>query len=715
MPSRIKMSDEPKMKTQDSAGVSLCSCRGTELDQVLQQFEELQPLEEFESPPNLCETIFPPPSPLGTLLMFECYEKGGFSRIDGQVEEWTTNLDIILEPEEEHMSLEGPKVLQLSGDIDRHVDPSVEEAEENIVTEELTAQVNTSRDTFKNSNLEMKKSGVVAGQDSIILPSDGNKSGEEQIISLPLFADECDEGEEECKDVPALIRQTSYYETNSTMPVVPSALHQEELLPPNQSETALRLGIQEAVQQVQRYPPLSNVAIELSNQGGAASEGTRYVAEQHRRAEERIDGKSQQTGAEEVKEETGLKPEQGGLLTHSTTVQMELKETEKYNRVSSRLTKSIRMESDDNQSDSGVSADFSPCNTLVSSNTVPTDNLARDTKETPIEREIRRAIEREHSLRRSRGLPHQPVSPEFVEIPLRKSVPSQSLVVKSERSQGKDFSGAMMQREIREETQREQDLVKLGKVPGIYDKGTVRQLKERKQLFEIFQQSKEVTPARSRTTSSISSSDFTKLKKKEDISPSTTKVGSSSAERRRSIDLLTEAQKQKGYQVIIIENSLSVPAQNHYAKKYSEQKQEEEVPPKENRFFKLRSSTALVKVEQDIKEAQEREKELCKQRTRLYAGPRVPGGGGGLGRGDKDGGGLKRPAYMDRRNLTLFPLSLNGLTDPGSSSRPGTGPSAVLQSLGTLAPAQAEKEPISQPEILKSPQAPKQKTLLVQH
>lgn len=56
---------------------------------------------------------------------------------------------------------------------------------------------------------------------------------------------------------------------------------------------------------------------------------------------------------------------------------------------------------------------------------------------------------------------------------------------------------------------------------------------------------------------------------------------------------------------------------------------------KNNPFFKLRSSTAIVKVEQDILEAQERERELRKQRVSLYGSARrtkVNEGGGEVAR-----------------------------------------------------------------------------------
>ncbi|KAI5613800.1 hypothetical protein C0J50_4204 [Silurus asotus] len=139
---------------------------------------------------------------------------------------------------------------------------------------------------------------------------------------------------------------------------------------------------------------------------------------------------------------------------------------------------------DDSQSDSGVSADFSP-NSM-------SDN------ETPIEREIRLSFKREQSLRRSRGLDE---TKEFIEIPLRKSILSHDLPEKSTKDHGKErqFAGKKMQQEIHAEAEREKVLVKLGRLPGFYDKGTVRQLQEKKLLFESLRESKDLQVSSDRT------------------------------------------------------------------------------------------------------------------------------------------------------------------------------------------------------------------------
>ncbi|XP_074486539.1 uncharacterized protein misp3 [Sebastes fasciatus] len=490
--------------------------------------------------------------------------------------------------------------------------------------------------------------------------------------------------------------------------------------------------------------------MELPNRGGAASQGSGCVVavrERHSRAGERTERESKQTGGEggqkELERNKAVGQQHGkGLLNLS--VQTQEVKTGKHSSASSKHTRMESDSCDDSQSDSGVSADFSPCSTLEGNTTISTGSPAAAPKETPIEREIRRAIEREHSLRRSRGLPNPPTSPEYVEIPLRKTVLSQSITGKPERCQGKDrqLAGKKMQHEIHEENKREQDLVKLGKVPGFYDKGTVRQVKERKQLFEAFQKSNDSNlTARSKTTSWSSASDTSTL---EDMSSQASTIGGSYVERipTQSPNLAkgggSLTPRGPGFsegtacQIIILENNLSVPAQKLYhaktevdsggpnmsssrtaghggikVREQEEEVEEEEEVPKENPFFKLRSSTNLVKVEQDIREAQEREKELHKQRVSVYGGTEGAKGGG-------------RPGSSDGKSPMLSSSSLNGLAVPdlpGSSSRGGTRPTAERQSVGKLGvwpPAPAEEEKTNRPEVLQSPRTPRHKTPLVQ-
>jgi len=385
---------------------------------------------------------------------------------------------------------------------------------------------------------------------------------------------------------------------------------------------------------------------------------------------------------------------------------------------------------DDCQSDSGVSADFSTGSIFESPVAMANmDMVKTPAYETPIEREIRRAVQREQSLRRARGIKNVSLTTEYVEIPLKKSVLCPSLPVKSETSQGKDrqFAGKKMQQEIHAEVQREQALVKLGTVPGVYDKGTVRELKERKQLFEAFHESRVSSGNPTLRTRAPSWAPWSPLENQENVSTPVSPSGGLSMRRGQSIDLPNQKQQQEqqqqqhsptspiqtkpggstsstsprgpgfsegsGCQVIILESNL--PSLSLCPPKPVEQKHrpasltqtqrvdvvdsgvtpdaprplgradcrertkgeeqqvededaEEELVPKENPFFKLRPSLSVEKVEQDIREAQERERELRRQRTSLYGAAGAAGRERGArgGRGMNRGGGQRSPSTV---------------------------------------------------------------------
>lgn len=757
--SRTKIADVTELENQESTRISVCTSGETkeivtESEQVAQPSEALQTRRESEESIELCEDVLPPPPPISALSTEECFETEGFSSLEGEVAEWISDAEIMSNATEDLMSPDSqnsqdwPHAPPLTEPLDREDSTPEEMTGDNMMKGENVTQMDFLPDG--NSEPENNMSGAAA---SVInsthhSPYDRNNLDDEYTVSSPPFADESEEEEEVSGDIMSCQQQCSMLdirseplqpscsvciEQTSHLPSVPSVKQREELLTQSQCELAPRGANQEAARQVlgQGSPPLSTVAMELSDQGGAASQGSGCVVavrERHSREGGRTEGESEQTGGEEGHIEGGLERNKaveqqqgGGLLRISKTVRTQELKTERYRFVSS---KHARMESDsydDSQSDSGVSADFSPCSTLEGNTTISTGTPAAALKETPIEREIRRAIEREHSLRRSRGLPNPPTKPEYVELPLRKTVLCQSLTAPPDRCQSKDrqFAGKKMQHEIHEEVRREQDLVKLGKVPGIYDKGTVRQLKEKKQLFEAFQTPDDLiltVSTRSKVTSWSSASDISTLENQDDISstvegssvvrsltqsPNSAKGGSSTTLTPRGPGF----SEGRGCQVIILENNLSVPEQRLYPTKpeakpvtvvdsgrpnialsrtgghgwikgreQEQEEQEAEVAPKENPFFKLRSSTNVVKVEQDIREAQEREKELHKQRISLYGGTEGSKGGGMGG-----GGGGGRPASIEGKSPMLSSTSLNGLAvpdSPGSSCRGVTGPPA---------------------------------------
>ncbi|KAG5279011.1 hypothetical protein AALO_G00105150 [Alosa alosa] len=438
---------------------------------------------------------------------------------------------------------------------------------------------------------------------------------------------------------------------------------------------------QEGQQVCEETPPMETVARKLANQVAESSGASPVVLKEPLR----------EAGAEGEGEGERESGQTNGEQTAASTHTAEAQEEGRAEGVDGRCTetaqlkgganaagplKACRMEDpyDDNQSDSGVSADFSA---EVSTRT-PLSNSPEPCKppanETPIEREIRLAAEREQSLRQARGLSLSDKEQEFVDIPIRRPILSQTLPpAKTVKDKGKErqFAGKKMQREISQETQREQDLVQLGRVQGFYEKGTVRQLRERKLLFEAFQQPQEMptNAGASQRTASVSASDLSTLEALGDESSASSTCGS---ERRHSLELLSPRQSHApatcgpglsegtSSQIIIMEGHhisqmpLSYPewtphtSPGHlteeqavtvvdagtvaaapsppYVKTEQEEREGEgeevnSVMVRENPFFKLRSSMSMrPEVERDIRQAQERERELRKQRTSLYQG-----------------------------------------------------------------------------------------------
>ncbi|XP_040178031.1 mitotic interactor and substrate of PLK1 isoform X2 [Rana temporaria] len=113
------------------------------------------------------------------------------------------------------------------------------------------------------------------------------------------------------------------------------------------------------------------------------------------------------------------------------------------------------------------------------------NNIPNPSDETPIEREIRLALEREENLRRERGIQHSVESNEIVEIqknPVLSISPEKPM---SKKIKDKARTAFFLQREIQKEEQREADLKNEGKVAGLYDKGNAQELDERRKLFEL--------------------------------------------------------------------------------------------------------------------------------------------------------------------------------------------------------------------------------------
>ncbi|XP_025052215.1 mitotic interactor and substrate of PLK1 isoform X1 [Alligator sinensis] len=104
--------------------------------------------------------------------------------------------------------------------------------------------------------------------------------------------------------------------------------------------------------------------------------------------------------------------------------------------------------------------------------------------ETPIEREIRLALEREETLRKERGLGRQSSSSELVEIHTKPLLTMSRSPPPGRKGKDKGRASFYVQREIEQETQREEALKREGRLLGAYDKGPQQELGERRKVFE---------------------------------------------------------------------------------------------------------------------------------------------------------------------------------------------------------------------------------------
>ncbi|NXX12886.1 MISP protein, partial [Podargus strigoides] len=129
------------------------------------------------------------------------------------------------------------------------------------------------------------------------------------------------------------------------------------------------------------------------------------------------------------------------------------------------------------------SVDGSASNDIFNGST----SLAKETKispETPIEREIRMAMEREENLWKERGIQRPTSSSELVEIQTKPLLSMHASPSPGRKGKDKGRASLYLQREIEQETQREEALRKQGRLLGTYDRGTPQELDERRRVFE---------------------------------------------------------------------------------------------------------------------------------------------------------------------------------------------------------------------------------------
>ncbi|XP_068776372.1 mitotic interactor and substrate of PLK1 isoform X3 [Struthio camelus] len=112
------------------------------------------------------------------------------------------------------------------------------------------------------------------------------------------------------------------------------------------------------------------------------------------------------------------------------------------------------------------------------------DKETKASNETPIEREIRMAMEREENLWKERGIQKLTSSSELVAIQTKPFLSVSVSPLPARKGKDKGRTSFYVQREIEQETKREEDLKKEGRLLGMYDRGTQQELDERKKVFQ---------------------------------------------------------------------------------------------------------------------------------------------------------------------------------------------------------------------------------------
>ncbi|XP_078280007.1 PALM2-AKAP2 fusion protein-like [Rhinoraja longicauda] len=204
--------------------------------------------------------------------------------------------------------------------------------------------------------------------------------------------------------------------------------------------------------------------------------------------------------------------------------------------------------------------------------------------ETPIEKEIRLALEREEILRKERGISKSVNSEEMVEIKTKPLLSQPSPGSTFLKHKDKNRMVFFVQREIEMDSKREEKLKEEGKVKGLYDKGVPQEVEERKKVFEQQTDDVPVLPQPAWQTRLVRSAS------------------------RESLDVHD-----------VLEESNSVQSYSTDCQELAERRSESQ--PYTLRLWKPQTHFLI---EQEIEEEQRREAELRAQRLRQLPGGSLP-------------------------------------------------------------------------------------------
>lgn len=270
---------------------------------------------------------------------------------------------------------------------------------------------------------------------------------------------------------------------------------------------------------------------------------------------------------------------------------------------------------------------------------------------TTIEKQIHEVAQGTQNLQRAGGVFNLAGDPDVLEIPFKTDVSLESLLHSACSSQTSQwqFSEKRMQKEIKQDIQREIALVNIGKIPGGYSKGEARQLKETKLIFEAFQQDNTEGPTRNRKPRAtvVKGQGYPSVLERTRSLERFSLQSCPSIARTHSLRLQSPAEEKSLESIRLrsptgglqdktrlspyptqdkplrLHRSMdSICSESTKTALEARGKPLEGNPGsllKHNPFFKLRPALALQpEVEKDIREAKEREEELRRQRCTLY-------------------------------------------------------------------------------------------------